>query len=435
MSQYLIRNGKVVNFTTFNIENLDVLVEDGRITRLEEHIDLDSIPKPVEIIDAAGKLVSPGLIDVHIHLRQPGFEHKETVVTGTKAAAKGGYTTIACMPNTRPVIDNVENLALLQKAIAEDAIVRVLPITAITVGELGRELTDMEAMKAAGAFAFSDDGVGVQESRMMLEAMRKAKELGMPIIAHTEDNSLARGGCVHDGIYAKQHGLKGIPPEAESVQVARDILLAESSGVHYHVCHISAEQSVHHVREGKRRGVHVTAEVTPHHLLLTDEDIPGLDTNYKMNPPLRSAKDRAALIAGLKDGTIEIIATDHAPHTEEEKAKGMDLSPFGIVGLETAFPLLYTHLVEKGHLSLIELLEKMSLAPARLFQLPWGNIEVGQSADITIIDLELEKEIDPNDFASKGRNTPFTGWKCKGWPVLTMVDGSIVWQELGVAID
>lgn len=432
MGNYLIQGGLVVNFAQSKIEKLDVLVEAGKIVRVESKIALDSIDPSVEVIEADGKLVSPGLIDLHIHLRQPGFEHKETVATGTMAAAQGGFTTVACMPNTRPVIDSVENLALLQQAIIEDAVIRVLPITAITIGELGRDLTDMEALKEAGAFAFSDDGVGVQESRMMLDAMRKAKELGMAIIAHTEDNSLAKGGSVHDGIYAKKHGLRGIPPEAESVQVARDILLAESSGVHYHVCHISAEQSVHHVREGKKRGINVTAEVTPHHLLLVDEDIPGLDTNYKMNPPLRSSKDRDALIAGLKDGTIEIIATDHAPHTEEEKAKGMELSPFGIVGLETAFPLLYTHLVEKGLLSLIDLVEKMSLAPARLFGLPWGRIEVGRAADITIIDLEQEKVINPAHFASKGRNTPFAGWECKGWPALTMVDGRIVWQDESV---
>ncbi len=429
MSNYLIRGGQVANFAQSKIEKLDVLVEAGKIVRMEPEIALESIGTTVEIIEARGKLISPGLIDLHIHLRQPGFEHKETVATGTMAAAQGGYTTVACMPNTRPVIDSVENLNILQQAIAKDAVVRVLPITAITVGELGRELTDMEALKDAGAFAFSDDGVGVQESRMMLEAMRKAKELGVAIIAHTEDNSLAKGGSVHDGVYAKAQGLRGIPPEAESVQVSRDILLAESSDVHYHVCHISAEQSVHHVREGKKRGVKVTAEVTPHHLLLIDEDIQGLDTNYKMNPPLRSRKDRDALLAGLKDGTIEFIATDHAPHTAEEKSKGMELSPFGIVGLETAFPLLYTHLVEKGHLSLIDLVEKMSYAPARIFDLPWGRIEVGRVADITIIDLEQEKEIDPDTFASKGRNTPFAGWKCKGWPVLTMVDGQVVWQD------
>lgn len=428
MRTYWIRGGQVPNFTTAELEQCDILIEDGIVTRMERAIDDSTIPREYTIIDATNKLVSPGLIDLHVHLREPGFEYKETVATGTLAAARGGFTAIACMPNTRPIIDSVESLASLQQVIARDAHVRVLPIAAITMGELGDALTDMEALKEAGAFAFSDDGVGVQSSQTMLTAMQKAQALGMAIVAHTEDNSLAHGGSVHDGVFAAQHGLKGIPPEAESVQVARDVLLAESSGVHYHVCHISAEQSVHHVRMGKARGVRVSAEVTPHHLLLTDEDIPGLDTNYKMNPPLRSARDREALLAGLRDGTIDFIATDHAPHSSEEKGRGMAQSPFGIVGLETAFPLMYTHLVANGHLSLVDLIHKMSTAPALLFGLPWGTIAVGRSADITIIDLDMEKAIDPATFASKGRNTPFAGWVCKGWPIATIVAGKMVWQ-------
>lgn len=431
MNNWLIRGGRIVDVINGRIEKKELLIENGKIARIASEIPAESVGEDYQVIQADGRLISPGLIDLHVHLREPGFEYKETVATGTLSAAKGGFTAVACMPNTRPVIDSVETLSRLQGVIARDAIVRVLPIAAITMGQLGRELTNMEGLKQAGAFAFSDDGVGVQESRMMLEAMWKARELDVAIIAHTEDHSLAKGGSVHQGIYAEKYGLKGIPAEAESVQVARDILLAESTGVHYHVCHISAEQSVHHVRLGKRRGVKVTAEVTPHHLLLTDEDIPGLAPNYKMNPPLRSQKDRAALIEGLKDGTIDFIATDHAPHSAEEKAKGMELAPFGIVGLETAFPLLYTHLVEKGILALTELIRKMSYDPARLFHLPWGKLAEGASADITIIDLEEEREIDPDTFASKGRNTPFKGWKCKGWPVLTMVEGRVVWQEGG----
>lgn len=428
MYSCLIRGGRVVDVQNGTIEEKDILVINGKVERIAPMIAIDELQFDVQTIDATGKIVSPGLIDLHVHLREPGFEYKETVATGTKAAARGGFTTIACMPNTRPVVDSVERIEHLKEIIEQDAVVRVLPIAAITLSELGRELTDMQALKKAGAFAFSDDGVGVQESRMMRTAMMRAKQLDMAIIAHTEDNSLARGGCVHDGVFAKEHNLTGIPPEAESVQVARDILLAESTGVHYHVCHVSTEQSVHHIRIGKQRGVRVTAEVTPHHLLLIDEDIPGIDTNYKMNPPLRSIADRDALIAGLLDGTIEIIATDHAPHTELEKAKEMDLAPFGIVGLETALPLLYSHFVENELLTLPQLLEKMTLAPARLFGLPWGVIEVGKDADITIIDIEQEREIDPSAFASMGRNTPFAGWKCKGWPILTMVAGKIVWR-------
>ncbi len=429
MNSYVIRGGKVVDVVNGSIEEKDLLILNGKIERIAPMIAPDEIDSSIPIIDATGKIVSPGLIDIHVHLREPGFEYKETVATGTMAAARGGFTTVACMPNTRPVLDTVERIEQLQQIIERDAVVRVLPIAAITNGELGRELTDMEGLQQAGVFAFSDDGVGIQESRMMRDAMSRAQQLDMAIIAHTEDNSLARGGCVHDGEYAMQHGLRGIPPEAESVQVARDILLAESTGVHYHVCHVSAEQSVHHIREGKKRGVRVTAEVTPHHLLLADENIPGLDTNYKMNPPLRSTKDRDALIAGLLDGTIEIIATDHAPHSELEKEKGMELAPFGIVGLETALPLLYSHLVENEILTLPQLLEKMTLAPARLFGLPWGVLEAGKEADITIIDIEQEREIDPSTFASKGSNTPFGGWKCKGWPVLTMVNGRIMWRS------
>jgi dihydroorotase len=428
MYKLLIRRGKVANLEKGTIEQNDILIAEGKIVEIAPNIEIDQCDG-IQVIEAEGKLVSPGLIDLHVHLREPGFEYKETIATGTKAAARGGFTTIACMPNTRPVIDSVEKLEWLRAVIEKDALVRVLPIAAITKGELGRELTDMAALKDAGAFAFSDDGVGVQESRMMRDAMQKAKKLNMSIVAHCEDESLAKGGSVHEGLFAAKYGLKGIPNEAEAIHVARDILLAESTGVHYHVCHISAEQSVHHVREGKRRGVRVTAEVTPHHLLLCDEDIPGLNPNYKMNPPLRSRKDREALIEGLKDGTIDFIATDHAPHASIEKAKGMELAPFGIVGLETAFSLLYTHLVETGIITLVELLQKMSFNPAKAFHLPWGRIEVGLDGDLTIIDLDLEKSINPTSFASKGKNTPFAGWKCKGWPIMTIVGGKVVWQD------
>jgi dihydroorotase len=404
----------------------DVLIAGDRIVDIASQIEVD---ETTEVIEVAGKLVSAGLIDLHVHLREPGFTEKETIETGTKAAARGGFTTVACMPNTRPVIDSV---AVVQQVLAQvqaAGYARVLPYGAITRRELGQELTDMAALKAAGVFAVTDDGVGVQNSKMMQAAMQTAHRLGLPVVAHCEEDRLAKGGCVHAGVFAKRYGLPGIPSEAESIQVARDILLAEEIGVHYHVCHISTAQSVRLVRAAKARGQKVTAEVTPHHLLLCDEDIPGLNAMWKMNPPLRSNKDRAALIQGLKEGTIDIIATDHAPHTIEEKLTGMERAPFGIVGLETAFPLLYTHLVLTGVLTLAELLDKMTRKPAALFGLSAGVLAVGSLADITVIDLEEERAINPDRFASKGRNTPFAGWQVKGWPVLTILGGKITWKQ------
>ncbi|ALS21399.1 MULTISPECIES: dihydroorotase [Paenibacillus] len=406
-----------------------VLVEGNQIERI---IEAGTAPDTSghTVIDAQGKFLAPGLIDMHVHLREPGFEYKETIATGTRSAARGGFTTIACMPNTRPVTDTVETLKYVLNKAETEGVVRVLPYACITKNELGRELTDFEALKAAGAIGFTDDGVGVQSAQMMKDAMAKAASIGMPIIAHCEDNTLVEGAAVSEGAFARKHGLKGIPNESEAIHVGRDILLAEATGVHYHVCHVSTEQSVRLIRQAKQIGIKVTAEVCPHHLLLSDEDIPdSMDANWKMNPPLRTPRDVRACIEGLVDGTIDIVVTDHAPHSEEEKARGLQLAPFGIVGFETAFPLLYTKFVATGEWTLQFLVDKMTRLPAEVFGLPWGILEAGRTADLTLIDLETEKEVNPAEFESKGRNTPFTGWKLKGWPAMTMVEGKVVWSE------
>ncbi|MGN1401735.1 MAG: dihydroorotase [Bacillus sp. (in: firmicutes)] len=420
----IIKNGLLFN-REGNLVKKDLLIEDGIVSKMADEIEA----AVEQTIDAENLIVSPGFVDLHVHLREPGGEKKETIETGTAAAARGGFTTIAAMPNTRPVPDSKETVENLMARIEKKASVRVLPYGSITVREIGKELTDFAELMEAGIFAFTDDGVGVQSADMMLSAMKQAAALDCAIVAHCEENTLIHKGCVHEGAFSEQYGLDGIPSVCESVHIARDVLLAEAAGCHYHVCHISTEASVRTVRDAKRAGIKVTAEVTPHHLLLSDEDIPGLDTNYKMNPPLRGKQDRQALIEGLLDGTIDFIATDHAPHTEEEKAQSMQLAPFGIVGLETTFPLLYTYLVQEDILTLGQLIGLMTSKPCEAFNLPYGVLEEGAAADIVLIDLHEERKIDPALFASKGRNTPFAGWNCKGWPVLTMVDGKIVWHK------
>jgi len=431
MSAIWIINASAVDPQTGKLEKAHLKVAQGKVAERRFAAEPPDTGD-CEVIDAGGLLLSPGFIDMHVHLREPGYEYKETIRTGTASAAKGGFTTIAPMPNTRPITDNPETLRYVLRKAAEEGVVRVLPYAAITKGEAGGELTDFAALKAAGAIGFSDDGVGVQNARLMKEAMALAKSLGMPIVAHCEEDSLVQGAAVSDGNFARRHGLKGIPNEAEAIHVARDILLAEATGVHYHVCHVSTEQSVRLIRMAKSAGIRVTAEVCPHHLVLSDEDIPdSLDANWKMNPPLRSPKDVDACIRALEDGTIDIIATDHAPHSAEEKARGLLHAPFGIHGFETAFPLLYTKFVRTGRWTLDFLLRKMTAAPAQAFGLPYGTLEPGAPADLTLIDLNAEREVNPETFLSKGRNTPFAGWKLYGWPVLTMVEGKVVWTESG----
>ncbi|MCC5893074.1 dihydroorotase [Exiguobacterium sp.] len=399
----------------------NLLIEDGII----RSVDYDGPTDGHDLIDASGKLLIPGLVDVHVHLREPGGEKKETIKTGTEAAAAGGFTTICAMPNTRPVPDDRATMDKLLAKIEQDALVRVLPYAAITKRQLGMEQVDMDSLK--DAFAFTDDGVGVQSAAMMRQAMREAKRLGKAVVAHCEDNTL-KAGSVHEGKFSQQHGIQGIPSLAESIHIARDVLIAEETGCHYHVCHVSSRQSVRVIRDAKRAGVHVTAEVTPHHLVLCEDDIPGLDANFKMNPPLRSRDDRDALLEGLFDGTIDMIATDHAPHTVAEKAEGMERAPFGITGFETAFPLLYTTFVKTGQMEEAALIDWMTRRPSEVFGLPYGVIDAGRAADLVLIDTETVRQVDPATFRSKGKNTPFAGKALTGWPVMTIAAGEIVYK-------
>ena len=424
-----VLNGLIWNEAAGSVESKHVRIEGNTIAEI-----VDGAVTPdttgAEVVDAAGKLISAGFIDMHVHLRDPGFEYKEDIATGTRSAAAGGFTTIACMPNTRPVTDTAETVKYILDKAAKEGVVRVLPYAAITKNELGRELTDFASLKEAGAIGFTDDGVGVQNAQMMKNAMTLAKSLDMPVIAHCEDDSLVEGAWASEGSFAKKHGLKGIPNESEAIHVGRDALLSEATGVHYHVCHVSTEQSVRLIRLAKSIGVKITAEVCPHHLVLSDEDIPGVDdANWKMNPPLRTPRDVQAVIEGLEDGTIDIIVTDHAPHSAEEKARGPQLAPFGIVGFETAFPLLYAKFGRTGKCTLGFLLQRMTSDPARVFRLPTGRLEAGAPADLTIVDLENEREVRPETFSSKSNNTPFGGWKLYGWPTTTIYNGQVVYNK------
>ena len=371
-------------------------------------------------------IVFPGFIDVHVHLREPGFSYKETVETGTKACARGGYTTVCSMPNLNPVPDNKANLDVQLELIKNGAVINVKPYGSITVGQNGQALSDMEEM-LSDVCAFSDDGKGVQSDEMMKAAMIKAKSLGKMIVAHCEDDSLLEGGYIHKGKYAEEHGHRGISSESEWKPIERDLKLAKETGCAYHVCHISTKESVELIRKAKAEGVDVTCETAPHYLILSDKDLQE-HGRFKMNPPLRDESDRLALIEGIIDGTIDMIATDHAPHSAEEKGRGLEKSAMGIVGIETAFPLLYTCLVKENIITLDKLIELMSINPAKRFGFN-SSLENGMPADFTVFDLNKKYTINPDDFLSKGRATPFEGYEVYGECLMTVCGGKIAWQK------
>lgn len=420
----LVKGGLVVDPVKGSISEKNILVADGKISRIGSNLNAGKC----EVLDATGMYVSPGLIDMHVHLREPGFEAKETILTGTRSAARGGFTSVACMPNTNPVADNAAIISYIINNARENGIVHVYPIGAITRQSKGVELAEMGDMKGAGVAAFSDDGMPVMNAGLMRRAMQYARMLGMTIISHSEDKEISGHGVMHDGYVSTVLGLRGIPSSAEEVMVSRDIILAEETGCRLHIAHVSTAGSVRLVREAKARGVRVTAEVTPHHFTLTDEAVTGYDTSTKVNPPLRTAADVAAVKEGLADGTIDVIATDHAPHTAEEKDVEYDLAPFGLVGLETAVGLVWTELVATGFLTPLQALTKMTLNPAKALGIARGTLEIGSDADITIIDPELAGAVDPDLFESKGRNTPFKGRGLKGLPWATIVAGRVVMQ-------
>ena len=378
------------------------------------------VAKDICFFNAPQYAVFPGFCDVHVHFREPGFSYKETMETGSKASARGGYTDVCTMPNLNPVPDNREHLAQQLKLIRNHAVIHVYPYGAITVGENGEELAALEEM-AADVIAFSDDGRGVQSDELMRRAMEKAKELGKMVVAHCEVNELLHGGYIHDGEYAKLHGHKGICSESEYAQIARDLKLVEEIGCKYHVCHISTKESVELIRQAKARGVDVTCETAPHYLILNDMQLQD-EGRFRMNPPIRSEEDRQALIRGIQDGTIDMIATDHAPHSTEEKSKGLAGSAFGIVGIETAFAAMYTHMVLPGIITLEKLIDLLTVNPRNRFSIPCGE-------SYTVWDLEKEVKVDPNEFLSMGKATPFEGWVLKGECVLTVCDGKVVYRK------
>jgi len=419
----LVKNGRVIDPANTTDGVQDVLIAHGKIERVGKRLEA---PAGAEVVDAARKIVCPGFIDIHVHLREPGHEYKETIATGTRAAAAGGFTAVACMANTSPVNDNRAVTDYILATARADGTVRVHPIGAVTRGLRGEELAELAELAEAGCVAFSDDGTCVMNAGLYRRAMEYVLPFGLPVISHAEDAPLARGFTMNEGVVSTELGLPGAPAAAEDVMVARDILLAELTGAHVHIAHLSTAGAVRLVREGKSRGVRVTAEVTPHHLLLTEDAVRTFDPNTKMAPPLRTKRDTEALLEALVDGTIDCIATDHAPHALAEKEGEFDAAAFGIVGLETAVALLLDRLVRPGLLPLATLVSRLSRDPARLLGLRGGSLAPGAPADVTILDPDTEWTVDPARFRSKSRNTPFGGFTLTGGPWMTIVGGNVV---------
>ncbi len=419
----LIKGGRLIDPATERDGQFDILVRGGKVCRVAECIEASEAD---EVIDASGCYVMPGLVDLHVHLREPGFEYKETIQTGAMAAARGGYTSICPMPNTRPVIDSPEMVRWLKDKALNEAPVNIWPVGAVTKGQMGKELADIAGMARAGAVAISEDGKSVMDTRLYKEAMAEAKKAGLTVLAHCEDKMLVGQGALNDGPAARRLGVPGIGNDVEDIIAARDIILAKATGCRLHLCHCSTKDSVAMVKAAKADGIAVTAEVCPHHFVLTQDDIPGDDANYKMNPPLRAQEDKDALVEGLSEGIMEAISTDHAPHSAEEKARGIAKAPFGIVGSETAISLTMTYLVHTGKLTPYEMVKRMSYIPAQIIGIDRGSLAEGKTADITIVRPDEEYVIHAQDFASKGKNTPFEGFKVRGRVVKTIVGGKVV---------
>lgn len=426
MRPLLLKGGRVVDPSRRADAVADVYIEDGRIAAVGSNIVGGD---EAEIRDVSGKIVAPGLIDLHTHLREPGQEDLETIATGAMAAAAGGFTAVCAMPNTDPVTDTQAAVGFIVAQAARAAKARVYPIGAVTIGQRGEKLSEFGELVGAGAVAVSDDGKPVATSHIMRTALEYSQAFGIPVADHCEDMSLAHGGCMHEGIVSTRLGLKGIPSAAEEIMVARDIILAELTGGHVHLCHMSTRGSVDLIRRAKEKGIRVTAEACPHHFTLTHERVEGYDTNAKMNPPLREDADRDAIRQAIKDGTIDVIATDHAPHHYDAKEREFDDAPNGIIGLETALPLAVTELVQAGLLTWLELIDRMSTAPARLWGLPGGTFATGAPADLVVIDPTVRWTVDPKTFYSKSRNTPFAGTALTARADLTLVGGRIVYER------
>lgn len=423
--------GKYVD-SSKELVDVDLLIVDGKIKELGLNLNVTGVEK---FINGEGHFLAPGLIDPQVHFREPGLEYKEDIESGSKTAVKGGFTTVISMPNTTPTADNFDTVKYMWDKQSEVGLCRVYPTGAVTLGLKGESITDFSKLKEAGAIALTDDGKGIQSDDVFKEAMIEAKKLDMAILDHSEDESLSLGGAIHKGAHSEKYGVKGIDSMSESVHVERGCRLSGETGCHYHVLHISTKESIEHVRAAKAKGYNVTAEVSPHHLVLCDEDIPErddgkLNPNWKMNPPLRSKEDRAACIEALKDGTIDAVATDHAPHAPHEKDKEIHEAPFGIIGLETAFPIMYTDFVKTGIISLEKLIFLMTEGAARIFKLPFGTLDIGRAADLTILDITNSEKINPDSFASKSKNSPFIGRELFGHAKLTILEGKVVYNDL-----